>query len=355
MHTEVFSGIKNVDQAFWDEVTQGYAYAGWRWCHYGEAVNRLPGYYAVVHNGGGPIGGAIFSIMYADAVPTLNKFVSWFLRLYLKRRPLIACRTAVTTDHKGMFLPDDPKLREQVIKELQGVALDITHQHNGSFFVADYFDEHEMDYAWGKFHPITDFSKAGTQMIVKWETWDEFMQALRASSKKNHKNVRHNTRYAQELGITVKFGEAPPVKQVLDLIKKKMDKYDVQFEPQRMINVIEALPRLADQQYTWVTAEQAGKIIACEVLLFDEVNRVSKTTLYGRDYDVPYVYFYLAYEDIRYAIEEFRAKTIIYDTDAYEFKRRVGFVDDPRNNLVFYPGSVFERGLASILMRFMND
>jgi hypothetical protein len=62
----------------------------------------------------------------------------------------------------------------------------------------------------------------------------------------------------------------------------------------------------------------------------------------------------MSYEDIRYAIEELRAKTIIYDTEAYEFKHRIGFEDDSRNHLVLCPSSRLERKLVGWLMRYMD-
>jgi hypothetical protein len=104
-----------------------------------------------------------------------------------------------------------------------------------------------------------------------------------------------------------------------------------------------------------VTAHHDGRMVGCEVMLYDTENGVCKPTLYGRDYDVDFVYFVMCYEDIRYAIETLHAKTIVYDTEAFEFKRRMGFDDDPRNHLVLYPARRLERMLAGGLMRFMND
>ncbi|MBN1565627.1 MAG: N-acetyltransferase, partial [Anaerolineae bacterium] len=296
--------------------------------------------------------------LHSEAVPSQNKLVVWGLQQYLKRRPLIVCRTAQLTRHKGLFLPDDPAQRMGVMHELRGVMRDMTRQHNGSFFLADYLDERDLGADWGDFFPLPEFGKSSTQLIVEWATWDEFMQALRVRSKKQHKNVRHNTRYAQDMGLTITFHEPhnpPPVEAVVPLIMSYGAKYHAGFTVPDITQTIQALARLAAENYVWITAELDGKIVACEVLLFDEQTRVSRPILYGRDYDVPYVYFYLAYEDIRYAIEELHARIMIYDTDAYDFKQRIGFVDDPRHHLVFDPGSRLERGLAALLMRFMND
>ena len=63
----------------------------------------------------------------------------------------------------------------------------------------------------------------------------------------------------------------------------------------------------------------------------------------------------MCYEDICYAIEVVRAQTISYDTEAYDFKRRIGFTGDPRNNLVVRPSSRLERVLTGWLSGFMTD
>jgi hypothetical protein len=67
------------------------------------------------------------------------------------------------------------------------------------------------------------------------------------------------------------------------------------------------------------------------------------------------VYFYVCYEDIRYAVEVMRTQAIIYDTETYDFKRRIGFTGDPRNNLVVRSSSRLERVLTGWLSGFMMN
>lgn len=356
MHTEVFHGIETVDQTLWDSITTGHPFASWAWCRYGEIVLRAKGYYLVVYDAGEPVGGAELFVMNDENIPTSNRLVQRALRFYLQRRPLIVCRTAPVTDHRGFFLPGDTALRERVLAELRHHATAITHQNNGSFFLADYIFEHELNYPWGDMLTIRDFTNIGMALHVEWDTWDAFMAALKQQNKKAHKNVRHNLRYAEEAGVTVQVSrEAPPPDDVERLILTKMDHYDVAFDPADARDIMRGFAVLPPGYVTWISAFHEGCMVGTEALLHDPANRICKPSLYGRDYTVDYVYFAMSYEDIRYAIEDLRVKTIIYDTEAYDFKRRLGMVQDPRNNLVLRPSSPIERGLTSVLMRFMND
>jgi hypothetical protein len=356
MRTKVFEGIETVDKDLWNQLVQGHPFASWAWCHFGEKAAGRPVHYPIVYEDDTPVGGAIITVMCAEDIPTANRIVARFLNWYLARRPLIVCRTASATKHKGIFLPDDLALRNRVLAEIRQSTRAVQRQYRGSFILADYLLESDLEDDWGEFFAINGFTNVGTRMTITWANWDEFMADLRARSKKQHKNVRHNIRYAQEAGITIQFSQtSPPQAEVLRLIQNKMDHYNVVGRPKRTLGVMNGLAVLPPQNYVWVTAHHEDRIVACELLLFDDDMKVCKPCLYGRDYSVKFVYFYLAYEDVRYAIEDLGARTLIYDTEAYEFKRRVGFEDDSRNHLVFYPGSVVERGLTRVLLRFMND
>ena len=355
MRSQVYEGIETVDQELWDRLTRGYPYAGWRWCRYGEVAVNHRGYYLLAYEGDELVGGAAFFVLHDEIIPTTNPLLRRLLRSYLSWRPLVVTRTATGTDHKGLFLPSDPAQRAGVLEEIRRVAVEITRKHRGSFYMADYLNEWELDYPWGDFFTIRDFTHIGTRMAVEWTTFDEYLAELKARNKKQHKNVRNNTRYAQDLGITVSFAhQTPPVDEVLRLVRIKNEHYKVPFRASDITSIIDGLPMLKEQNVIWVTAHKDGQLAACELLLFDDENRVCKPTVYGRDYRIDYVYFYMSYEDIRYAIEELRAKTIIYDTEAYEFKHRIGFEDDSRNHLVLCPSSPLERKLVGWLMKYMD-
>ncbi len=356
MEFKRYEGIHTVDPAVWNQLTHGYPFAGWHWCQFGETSMEQPGCYLIAFEGEKPAGGAIFWVMHKETIPTTNRPLRWMLRQYLKWRPLIACRTSVTTDHKGFFLPDDPDQRAAVLTEIRRMGSDIARQHHGSFVLADYIFADETDHDWGDFLKFKDYMNIGTRMAVEWDTFEGYMDALKAANKKAHKNVRHNLRYAQEEGIECRFQhEHPPIDDVIRLIDIKMARYKAPYDRDWERQIIRASAALPESNAIWVMAMLRDKMVGCEMLLYDDMNHVCKPVLYGRDYDADFVYFYMCYEDIRYAIEVMRARTIIYDTEAYEFKRRIGFVDDPRNNLVLRPNSRLERAVIGWLSGFMTD
>jgi predicted N-acyltransferase len=356
MDFKTFESINTVDPATWNRLTHGHPFAGWQWCQYGETAMEQPGYFLIASEGGEPVGGAIFWVMHKETIPTRNALVFWMLGRYLRWRPLIACRTAVMTDHKGFFLPDDPDRRAAVLDEIRRVGSDLARRHHGSFVLADYMSADETSYEWGDFLKFKDYMSIGTRMAVEWDSFEGYMDRLKAANKKAHKNVRHNLRYAQEEGILIRFQHAPPpVQEVIHLIDIKMGRYKVSYDRGWVRQIIRASTALPEPNAVWVIATLRDRMVGCELLLYDDASRVCKPVLYGRDYDADFVYFYMCYEDIRYAIEVMRASTIIYDTEAYEFKRRIGFTDDPRNNLVVRPNSRLERTLTGWLSGFMTD
>jgi hypothetical protein len=196
----------------------------------------------VVYDGSEPIGGAMISVVDDELIPTTNRLVRAFLRAYMKRRPLVICRTATQTDHRGYFLPPDPERSAHVLAELRRVGVEITKANGGSFFLADFLLEDDLNRPWGDFLTVRDFTKAGTRMAVTWDTFDAFMEALKVRSKKNHKNVRHNMRYAEEAGITITIDHTmPPVDEVLRLIEIKMQNYKTPLKAKDIAGLVKAL------------------------------------------------------------------------------------------------------------------
>lgn len=356
MHTEVYEGIDSVDRATWDALMAGSPFTGAVWCKFSETIQHTPAYYAIVFNDDTPIGGAIYTVMYDEATPSTSRLLHWFLRTYLKRRPLLVCRTAPTTDHRGFVVPGDPAQRAAVVSEIARVGQNLLKRHHGSFFLADYITPGELGYDWGDLRKIADFANIGMALAVEWESWDDYMAHLKRTNKKMHKNVRNNLRYAEDAGITVQVTHhMPPLDEVTRLVTTKMAHYDVPFDSDDVRHITRSLTVLKPEHYAWIVAHHEGRMVGVELMLNDPTTGVCKPTLYGRDYTVEYVYFAMSFEDIRYAIEDLKAQKIVYDTEAYDFKRRLGMVEDPRNNLVLYPGSWGERGLVNVLMRFMND
>lgn len=352
MEFKIYEGIHTVDPAIWNRVTHGYPFAGWVWCQYGEQAHGRCGHYLVAFDDNQPIGGAIFWVIPDEPIPSTNPIVRSLIGAYLRARPLVVCRTALHTNHTGIFLPADPVQREHVLAEIRCVAVELVHRQHGSFFLADYLSPTEIDYPWDNFYRLKDFLNAGTRLDVEWDTFNDYLDVR---GKKMVKNVRNNTRLAQAAGVTISVEhETISPDQILGLIDIQRKHYGTPFNRTEIRRSIKALSCLPEVNRRWMTAHCNGRLVSSELLLFDEENRAVTVALYASDHEVRYAYFLLCYEDLRYCIEDLRAKTIFYGSHNYEFKRRMGFENDLRNHLVFYPAARLERVMTRPLMRFMN-
>ena len=357
MRTEVIEGITNVDASIWDKLTLGFPFTSTVWCKYSELYEQEPTHYALVYDDERAVGGAIFQISHHENLPTTYKFVYQAVNQYLKRRPLIVCRSPLETFYGGIFLPEDKQLRQQVLDKLQEVAHQLAKKYHASFILVDYLDEEILNGDWPDFVKLYDFAYASNVLHVQWQTYDEYLQYIRSTSKKRLKNIRYSTRQAEEMGIRLEFSAQIVSKEdYLRLRAANFEIYDLAYaskEAEKFLDCVES--GLPDKNKIWVTAYHNNKIVACELLIFDDINHICKPIFYGRDYSVEQVYFYLAYQDIRYAIEELKAEVINYGTHANEFKRRLGFEPASLNHLVFYPNSLISKLLVKILQPFMNN
>ncbi len=355
MEFKLFEGIHTIDPHIWNQAARGYPFAGWIWCQYGEQNHGRKGHYLVAFDGDQPVGGAIFWVINDEPIPSTNRIVQSLFAHYLRARPLVVCRTALHTNHTGLLLPANPVQCERVLTEIRRTAVDLVRQQHGSFFLADFLSSAEIDYPWNNFYRLENFLNDGTCLNVKWDTFDGYLASLKSISKKTFKNIRNNTRLAQNCGITLSAArQISSPDPILHLIAIQRKHYQMVFNPAEIRRTIEALSHLPEINYRWIMAYCDDRLVACELLLFDEENRTATVALYAGDHQTKYAYFLLSYEDIRCCIEDLRAKIIFYGSHSYEFKHRMGFENDLRNNLVFYPAARLERTITRPLLHFMN-
>lgn len=357
MRTEVIQGIANVDHDLWNKLTEGHPFASTVWCKYSEVYEQRQAYYMIAYDDDKPVGGAIFRIRYEEVLPTTYRLLDKLINWYLKRRPIITCRSPFRTSYKGFFLPEDVELRQKVLAELLKIAYQLAKKYKASFILADYLNEEELNYDWGDFIKLDNFAKEGNILNVRWQNYEEYLRYIRSMSKRRKRNILANTRKAEGSGISVEFGhEIVSRPDYMRLQKANTENYGLTFQhahADRFLTTVESA--LPDENKIWVTAYHNGKVVGCELLIFDTINRVCKPIFYGRDYDIPLVYVYMAYEDVRHSIETLKATVVNYDSDANEFKRRIGFEADYRNKLVFYPNSWFAKLLVKLTLPLMNN
>lgn len=349
---KVSKGIESVDRAHWEAITCGFPFAGWEWCRFGEIVLGQPGYYVVVSDSNQPIGGAMFFALHREQLPISQPILRCLVERYLARWPLLTCRTPTLTRHHGMFVPSASSQHEAILTAIKSAALGIAHECRASFLLFDYLTEMELNLPWGRFVRLRDYLDVGTYLPITWDRFGDYLAELRERSKSSYQDYRKHTKRAEDMGIRVTVeSHVSHIDEAIPLIRNVDQAYrqpPFPYTRQILENASQA-PGAA-----WVTAHIDTRLVACGLLLHDPVNAVCTPVLYGRDYSVDYAYFCTYYEVIRFVIEELRAKTLIGESGAYEFKRRLGFIRDRRNNLVFTMPSRLGQTLSAWLANFIR-
>lgn len=357
MHTKIIEGIENVDREQWRRVTTPHPFAGWDWCRYGEQIIGAPGYYVLVYDGDTPVGGACFYVMHNDFLPIRNPLLHRVVKWYLRRFPMVVARTAYGTDHTGIFLPPDAGRHERVFEQILQAGRQLIRQKRGSFLICDYLEEKHLDRPWSNFIKLRDFLDVGTLLnIGEYNSFDDYLSDLRQQNgKRPVQDIRRHSKRALEQGITVTFSrELPQRERAIELIQTIDEKYKEVFNRPFTNAIIDSVATLPPEAAFWMTAQYEGKLVACELILYDPDNGVCSPYLFGRDQSVEYSYFYTFYEDIRYAIETLNARTLIGNAGKEHFKLRLGFEPDYRNHFAVYTPSMVSRLVANVLIVLLN-
>lgn len=285
-------------------------------------------------------------MLHSEQLPFKQPVVRSTLEKYLEAHPLLACRTAPCTNFSGLFLPRDVALRQDALRAILDVTLDIVRTSKASFALFDYLEAGDLALDWGRFTPLKDFLDIGTRLEVSWD-FNGYLESLRAQSLTRRKWLKRNLKKALESGIEIRFDRIPEIDEAVRLHQNVEKQYgEVPYTHTREV-VTEArnLPGSV-----WMTAYHEGKMVSSELLLHDAANEVCIPTLYGRD-QVDSVYFYTYYEVVRYAIEQLKVRRVVGNSGAYEFKHHLGFEPDPRNNLVFASASGLLQSMGSLISR----
>jgi predicted N-acyltransferase len=315
--------VKEVGQVNWDQFSGDEPFASYRWYQYGEAVlsNDTPLYIIASHKGE-PVARATFWLTRDEPLPLPGNAARMLLGAAFRRWPLLMCRTPMAS-HSGLVLPSDNVLREKAINAITNAAKEYSQRQGVSFIIYDYLETSELK--------VDDFSEfempdAGTELRISWTSFDEYLQQLGKSARKDYN--RHHNR-AQDLGVEIKTGgEAPDLDTVLTLVQNVERNHNT--PPNARTR--RALDHLDIVDATWITARVAGSLVGCGVLLGEGKTRA--LAFLGLDYRVQYVYFQLMYAAIRCAIE-LGISVLWGGTGAYEFKERLGFQPISNNQIVF--------------------
>jgi predicted N-acyltransferase len=171
-----------------------------------------------------------------------------------------------------------------------------------------------------------DMSEPGTALSVNWASFDEYVQQLGKSARKDYN--RHRNR-ANDLGIQINtHRNVNRLDEAITLILNVERHHQAPPNPRTRAALENA--HLVD--VTWITAEFDGRLVGCGALVGDGDTRA--LAYLGMDYDVQYAYFQLMYAAIRGAIES-GVRVLWGGTAAYEFKERLGFERMKNTQIVF--------------------
>jgi predicted N-acyltransferase len=313
----------------WDALTGGAPFQSHCWYRFGEAVmaDCEPTYLTVSEDGRALARAALWRVR-DEPLPIIYAPAGHLLQAYLRRRPLMICRSPLSS-MPGVLLPPPP-LREAALPILAAAAREQAEAARASFLVFDFLTPGLRDVlACGLVRG--EVSGPGTVMDLPWRSFDEFVGER---SRNERKHYQRTLRHAAELGITVtRHRQVERIPEALELIRNMERRFRSAPNPW-MKGMMEHIHQVDG---TWLAATIGDRLVGCELLLQD--NGAQLVTALGLAHEVPYVYFALGYEDIRVAIES-GVRTLYWGSGAYDVKRRLGFSLYP-NNLVAFAGLGF--------------
>lgn len=324
---QIAHSVAEVDREVWDRLAGDSPFAGYRWYRYGEKVlaDDQP-IYITLFRQGKAIARATFWVTKYEMLEVEPKFVHSALRTFLRHRPLMMCRSPLSS-LSGLILPDSP-LRQAALETIVAVAREQARHYKASFLAFDFLaPEAVAAPGWPAGFAAFNFSEPGTRLVIEWPNFESYLrQHLTRSARKSY---RKNSKRAAASGSVVKIHETvTDIDRAMALIQNVYDRYNTEPEPwmRRML----AYAHMVDA--TWVTAEIDGRIVGCELMLGDK--DISFLTALGLDYSVRYIYFQLFYEDIAHAIHS-GMRELRAGSTAYEVKQRMGFELVHNTHIIF--------------------
>jgi predicted N-acyltransferase len=318
---QVAHSVQEVGREAWDRLSKNRPFASYRWYRFGETVmaDNLP-VYVILSQGKEAIARATFWLRRNEPIPVSSAMVRRLIEALLRRRPLLICQ-APLVGASGLILPEPP-LRDDALRTIARIARDQARKLRASFVAFVYLEEQEARLpGWPDAFGAVDLPDPGTRLDVVWPDFDGYLQSL---SKKSRRQYRTNCRNAVQQGIEVSCQslatglDADVQEQALAMVRDVERHYGSPPDPWARGMYEQA--GMVDS--AWLAARIEGRLVACSLLVGD--GGIWRWALLGRQYDVEYAYFQLAYEAIRHVVET-RGQVLFGGTHSYETKRRLGF------------------------------
>ncbi len=318
---QIAHSVTEIGEEAWNSLSAGRPFTSYRWYRYCEAVlsDCIP-VYILLSQASQTVARATFWVKRWEGMPISSRIARFFIEALLRRWPLMICHVPFA-NRSGLILPEHDPLRKAALKEIAKVAQHEARQYSVSFLIFDYLkDESLKDIMPLNFKPMSGL-ESGTQLSVRWPNFEAYVRDLGQRTKKNY---HRHWREANRQGIKVQAQSSFTHRDVaMQLIRNVENRYGGLTYPWSR----PLLENMDMVDSTWITVEQDGRLLGCELVLGD--GDIQFVSALGLDYSVDHIYFLLGYTDIRLAIEK-GIRELHWGSGVYETKQRFGFQrEDP--------------------------
>jgi predicted N-acyltransferase len=322
---QIAQSIQEIEREVWDELSKDQPFTSHQWYRFSESVlaNEKPIYIILTLNKK-PVACAALRVTREEPVPIDSRLARYLIATALHHWPILLCQVPFV-GQAGLTLPKPP-LREAAVEAIARSAQRQAHLHKASFLNFTFLSEDiAKDPGWPDDFAVVEFPVPTTYLSIKWSNFDEYLNHL---SRKRRKHYRQNLKRADEMNVKVSIHPTvTDIDEAMVLIKNVQEKYSDTTPWNRQL-----LESASMVDSVWIEARVENKLVGCELVVGDRGHWCVLTL--GRDYNFDYVYFFLGYADIRFAIEN-GAQTLYWGECSYDAKQRFGFQLGTNNYVTF--------------------
>lgn len=341
--------IDDINEAEWNELGRGVPYASLRWTRF--AVQSDPSFqphFILVYEGDQLVGRATVAFNQNLGMSISSSVTRLVVTNLLNRYPLLQCQSAPVnlTNMSGLILPKDGEV--EAMSCITEALHELAHLHPTSFIALGWLTESEHQAVRQNGQFLTQ-AHNGTLLINRWGNFDEYMQTLGKTARKDYR--QHSNR-ARKMGIRVEV--AQQFAQYAPQLQTLLANVDDHFQNSASLpstDFFELAERELADNGVMLLAWAGDTLAGFGYLSHDQ--GIIKPSLLGKDYRFKYVYFEIFYAMLRYSIDNGFRQIRGGVGGAYQFKRSLGFEDQSSYTAFTSPAPVF-KWLGMHLMRGMN-
>ena len=322
---QIAQSIQEIEREVWDQLSKDQPFTSYQWYRFSESVlvNEKP-MYIILTSKKKPVAGAALRVTREEPVPTNSRLVQYLIATALHYWPFLLCQVPFV-GKTGLILPNPP-LRDAALEAIAKSAQHQAQLHQASFLGFTFLNEDvAKSPGWPSDFAAIEFPVPTTRLDIKWSNFDEYINHL---PRKRRKHYRQNLKRTTEMNVEISIQPTvTDIDEAMVLIKNVQEKHSDTTPWNRQL-----LENASMVDSVWIEAKVEDKLVGCELVVGDRGHWCVLTL--GRDYDFDYVYFFLGYADIRFAIEN-GAQALYWGECSYDTKRRFGFQIGTNNYVTF--------------------